>query len=225
MFVIAHAGGGLDGKTYLNSKEAFFVHYRQGTRTFEFDIMLTKDNEVIATHEFEEYDWDEKHRKTLAEYKGKHSRLLTIDDILQLATIYRDVTILLDTKEDDVKTIDIYVNICDKIETLDPELYSRVIPQIYNEATYKHVETHCHFDQYIFATYKTKMGRKDIQEVVNKYPKIKGITVPGNKFKSFMIALFKGKKQVYVYTINSRFLRFISRFFRFDGVYSDYLGK
>ena len=125
----------------------------------------------------------------------------------------------------DYNTINIYEIVHNQTTTRDPKLVKRIIPQIYNEATYKHVETHCHFDQYIFATYKTKMGRKDIQEVVNKYPKIKGITVPGNKFKSFMIALFKGKKQVYVYTINSRFLRFISRFFRFDGVYSDYLGK
>ena len=51
MFLIAHAGGGLKEHKlkYLNSKEGFLIHYKKGIRVFEFDLMYTSDNEIIAT--------------------------------------------------------------------------------------------------------------------------------------------------------------------------------
>lgn len=61
---IAHAGGNIDGKNYTNSKEALDRSYQKGFRLFELDIIKTKDDKYVASH-----DW-----KTWAKqvnYKGE----------------------------------------------------------------------------------------------------------------------------------------------------------
>ena len=225
MFTIAHAGGGIKNKklTYLNSKEGFLMAYKRGVRLFEFDIMLTSDQDIVATHNFAEYTWSINNRKKLKEYKKANPTAISFRDILSLVKSYKDITILLDTKEMDYNTINIYEIVHNQITTRDDTLLNRFIPQIYNEATYKHIDAHCKFNQYIFATYKTDLTAKNIRAIVNKYPKIKAITAPANKLKSYKLSMFKGKKSVYFYTINNRFLRFMLKLFRVDGIYSDYL--
>lgn len=50
---IAHAGGGYDGKTYTNCKEAMDLSYKKGYRLLELDIIKTADEHYVAAH-----DWD-----------------------------------------------------------------------------------------------------------------------------------------------------------------------
>ena len=52
--LIAHAGGGIDEKTYTNSVEAFKLNYENGFRLFEFDIAITSENILVARH-----GWDD----------------------------------------------------------------------------------------------------------------------------------------------------------------------
>jgi len=50
---IAHAGGAYDGKTYTNSLEALNYSYSNSFKLFELDLILTRDNQIVAAH-----DWD-----------------------------------------------------------------------------------------------------------------------------------------------------------------------
>ncbi len=61
---IAHAGGGIDGKIYTNSKEALDLNYRKGFRLFELDIIKTKEGKFVAAH-----DW--KNWSKITKFKGE----------------------------------------------------------------------------------------------------------------------------------------------------------
>lgn len=50
---IAHAGGEIDGEIYTNSLEALNLNYEKGFRLFELDIIKTKDNYFVASHDWE----------------------------------------------------------------------------------------------------------------------------------------------------------------------------
>lgn len=49
--LIAHAGGGIDKRTYSNSKESLELAYENGLRIFEIDIYMTKDKKYVLTHD------------------------------------------------------------------------------------------------------------------------------------------------------------------------------
>lgn len=48
----AHAGGTYHGAKYTNCLQAFRHAYRNGARSFEIDISVTKDGKFVASHEF-----------------------------------------------------------------------------------------------------------------------------------------------------------------------------
>ena len=50
--VIAHSGGGINGKCYTNSKEAWDYHYAHGTRIFDADLSYTSDSGLVLRHEW-----------------------------------------------------------------------------------------------------------------------------------------------------------------------------
>lgn len=227
MFIIAHGGGGLKTakKPRVNSIESFLVHYAAGTRVFEFDVMLTSDGHIILTHEFEEYleYLSRKKKYTINQYKYYNENLLSFERIIELMVKYPDIIILVDTKEDDHKTIDLYYKLNDMIKNTNEELFKRIVPQVYSEIVYKHVNAHCEFEKYIFAIYKTKQSVKDIRNIVKKYDNIYAITGGVKDFRTYLLSLFKGKKSMFVFTINSWFLKQILKLFRVDAIYSDYL--
>lgn len=49
---IAHAGGAIDGYRYTNSLDALEESYHQGFRYFELDLIYTKDNQLVASHDW-----------------------------------------------------------------------------------------------------------------------------------------------------------------------------
>ena len=50
---IAHAGGEILGNTYTNSLEALNNSYKNGFRYFELDMIVTADNYIVASHDWE----------------------------------------------------------------------------------------------------------------------------------------------------------------------------
>ncbi len=50
--IIAHSGGGIDDKTYTNSKEAWEYSYNNGTRIFDADLSFTSDQKLVLRHEW-----------------------------------------------------------------------------------------------------------------------------------------------------------------------------
>ncbi len=49
---IAHAGGGIDGKTYTNSLEAVNKSISNNFKLIELDLLVTDDNRIIAQHDY-----------------------------------------------------------------------------------------------------------------------------------------------------------------------------
>ena len=49
--LVAHAGGGINSKTYSNSYESLDLAYKEGIRIFEVDIMKTLDGRYVLTHD------------------------------------------------------------------------------------------------------------------------------------------------------------------------------
>ena len=50
--LIAHALGGIGGKPYSNSLEAFIENYNKGIRIFEVDLSITSDGYVVCRHDW-----------------------------------------------------------------------------------------------------------------------------------------------------------------------------
>ena len=50
---IAHAGGGIGGASYTNSRDAFDANYRRGFRFFETDLNWTSDDQLVLIHDWE----------------------------------------------------------------------------------------------------------------------------------------------------------------------------
>lgn len=48
--VIAHGGGGIDGRTYTNSLEAWDYSYSKGTRVIDADMIFTSDKKLVLCH-------------------------------------------------------------------------------------------------------------------------------------------------------------------------------
>ena len=56
--LIAHAGGGIKGLTYMNSLEAIEFNYALGHRYFELDFSWTSDDQLVLIH-----DWKKSYQR------------------------------------------------------------------------------------------------------------------------------------------------------------------
>lgn len=50
---IAHAGGNIEGFNYTNSLESLDLSYKNGYKFFELDLIKTRDNKLVACHDWE----------------------------------------------------------------------------------------------------------------------------------------------------------------------------
>lgn len=145
--LIAHALGGIDNRTYTNSKEALELNYAQGHRVFEVDFATTRDGVMVARH-----DWSEEHTKqleiditppgkipSLTEFRSaKIFRTYTPITLAELATFlvqHQDAWLITDTKstEPDAAKAD-FDSLVRTVLSIDDKALSRIVPQIYNQA-------------------------------------------------------------------------------------------
>ena len=52
--ILAHGGGGIDGKCNTNSMESLELHYSRGTRLFDVDILFTTDSIMVCRHSWKD---------------------------------------------------------------------------------------------------------------------------------------------------------------------------
>lgn len=139
---IAHAGGGVRGLTYTNSREALDANYRRGHRFFEIDLDWTSDNHLVLIH-----DWDTHFPKIFQQ--RKNVGVPSLDGFLQLRMknnltpmsfagvvlwlrAHHDARIVTDIKNDNLRALK---TMAEKY----PDLIDRIIPQIYAFEEYKPV--------------------------------------------------------------------------------------
>jgi len=206
---IAHAGGGLQGKTYTNSFEAIEENFKRGFSYFEIDFSFTKDDQLACIH-----DWD-KNFETSFGFKIKDIPTLdyfetlvdnspkfhncTLDSLANFIEKHPEIYIVTDVKEDNLQALQI---ISERVE----DYQKRIIPQIYNPANYSKVKA-MGYEQIIWTLYRYSFSSQDLtKEVLSWTDKFEGnfaIIMPEDKAKTNLpIGLFKKQIPTYVHTIN-----------------------
>lgn len=158
---IAHAGGAIDGKTYTNSIEALDANYAAGFRFFEIDLIFTRDDKLVALH-----DWDDNFRNlfgrglapplTEAEFRravaagvpGYHVPVL--EELLDWLAAHPDALLVTDVKDRNVEALAL-------IAKRRPGLRARIIPQIYRPDEYEPVRG-LGYDSIIWTLYRHPVG-------------------------------------------------------------------
>lgn len=176
---ISHAGGGIDGKTYTNSKEAWDLSYQNGNRVFDADLMFTSDGYLVLRHENINLELDDTLVKnsvidydengsfkyqyeignlTYNEYMNKkiYDKYTPIDleFLLNYLDSHTDLYISIDMKDDLKKSYEVLYNTANAMNKND--VLSRIIVSIYNEEEYKLVKSIYNFDNYIIRQYINK---------------------------------------------------------------------
>lgn len=216
--LIAHAMGGVDGRTYSNSLEAFQQNYDKGLRLFEVDLSLTSDGKMVARH-----DW----RDSLAEmflqtspndattpdepwtYDYVMSQPLfaaytpiDIDQIIQLMRENKDMYIVTDTKYFETDLVTQHFQMIVDAAEKDPKLLNRVIPQIYNQQMLFDIQSVYEFKDYIYTLYMSKDTEQEVIDFSSENS-IKVVTMPEFKTNAEFVAALKEKGIfTFVHTIN-----------------------
>lgn len=143
--LIAHAAGGLPGRTYANSIAALDLSYSHGLRMFEMDFHELPFGIVRAGHD--SYDlWD--------------PRGAMLSDVMAWLRAHPDARLITDFKTDNVSGLK-------RVSEMAPDLRGQIYPFIYGTSEYAPVRA-MGFDHPIFATYQTH--DTDWVDFVNSHP-------------------------------------------------------
>lgn len=168
---VLHAGGELEGYTYLNNLEAVRNSYEKGFRMIELDIELTSDNIPVLIHswdgfvnkffgepDFKVYSFEE--FKNFKMVNGWHQ--LTLDSILYyMQTEFPEMYLITDTKVDNKSVLNYIV-------TNHPNMMNRIIPQVYSQDEYIYAKN-LGFKKIIYTLYKSSDTLEEIVEFCKEY--------------------------------------------------------
>ena len=213
--IIAHAGGGLDGLTYLNSIECIYENYTEGTLLYEFDFLMSSDGDLIGVHAWESWAVGEgysfSNRMSLEEYINTQIRGnymgLTFTNLLYLlqTDYYIDITIIIDTKEPDKRVF--YEQLIAEASAVDINLLDRIIPYVYSPDMYDMLEEMYSFPAYMYAIYQVDASNQDVYEFMSAHEKVRALAVGNSRAnsmsKSYIESLYNLGRRVFVHTIDS----------------------
>lgn len=215
--VIAHALGGLEGQSYLNSRESFIESYEKGYRLFEVDLTKTSDEVWVCRHSWNtsmgQWEGSGKKELTLKEFLeaplyGKYTPM-TFEDLLVLLKDYPDAFVLLDSKQYSLrnyqKTIEDYskyIEIAEKAGAA--KVLGQLIPEIYNEAMFPGTAIMQKFHTYIYSMWQEYSEKELVR--IGDFCKEKGIpavTMYEKYWSEKAQKIFADRGiLVYVYTVN-----------------------
>ena len=238
--VIAHAGGGIDGKTLTNSLEALNLASKKGYQMIEIDFSITSDRELVCYHgwdedtidQLEQEKWydadDEANLETfLATPICRKYTPMTAEDLIDWMKDHKGIYIITDTKylkkEDLVFQFGKLAELC----KYDAGLLDRFVIQIYDMEMYETIREVYDFNNIIYATYVYE--DEDIhyweQVALDCHKNDIAVVLMSQKYvKEPYVSLLKEYNLIiYTFTVNS-----ISRMEKMmeagaDGVYSDWL--
>jgi glycerophosphoryl diester phosphodiesterase len=232
--VIAHAMGGIDGKDYTNSLDAFRNSYKKGFRVFETDLILSADNELVARHDWGTYlqpslPADEQEKALPQDEFMKYKifdefRPLNLQKIIQLLKNKPDMYLITDTKEIDPAVIkDQFQLLVDQVKAVDASILHRIIPEIYNHEMYDIVNAIYPFPNQIYSIYLTEEPQDEILQFVadKQIPVVAMQTDQASK--EFVEALTANHVIPYIYTVNDTHEVEEYRSWGVQGFYTDFL--
>lgn len=217
--VIAHALGGLQGKTYLNSKESFISHYEKGVRLFEVDLAKTEDGVWVCRH-----SWN----SSLGQWEGEGKQVMTAEDFLStplygkftpmtfkelllLLKDYPDAFVMLDSKQYSIRnyqrTLEDYSEYLETARMVDAEhVLGQLIPEIYNEAMFPGTALMYQFPSYIYSLWQ-EYSVKELKQIAQfcREKGIPAVTVSDKYWSEKVQKIFDDKGIfVYIYTVNDQ---------------------
>jgi glycerophosphoryl diester phosphodiesterase len=227
---IAHAGGGIDGQTYTNTLEALNTNYKKGFRCFEIDFSWTADGELVAIHDWYDYDTFEKNYSVPDELKGKiptkaqFLRLktktgltpLSLESVLKWTAKKRDAFIVTDVKEENIKALGVI--------SRDFKKYQKyVIPQIYYYQEYDEVRK-LGFENIILTLYRMRIDPAEVLWFAKNY-NLFAVTMALEVARSSRLAslLARNNTRVYVHTVNDSKTFDALREMGVFGIYTDFV--
>lgn len=140
---IAHNGGGIDGKTGTDSREAWELSYKRGVRIIDADLRFTTDDKLVVRHEwfggYEDLEQDygmrplsyQEFKSSLINYKYHP---MDVEDMINFMLSHRDLYAAVDTKADRRHDpVSIYSTLVDTAKRMNAEeVLSRIIVSLYS---------------------------------------------------------------------------------------------
>lgn len=226
--LIGHALGGVEGKTYTNSREAFVQSVLAGRTIVEVDLQFTRDG-IVAFHDevlsrFMESDarTDSLTTDEFLEHRvlGAYTPL-SLEQLLELLQRHPNVTLITDTKRNTATMLATVVKIARR---KDPALLERIVPQIYDLKELAQINVAHHFPRVVLTLYRTKATDDEVENFVKREPQVVAVTMSESRFSSALaIAVREAGKDAFVHTINDpqRARQFLEH--GANGVYTDFL--
>ena len=224
---IAHAGGGINGKTYTNSLEALDYNLTKGFSYFELDFSFTKDRQLVCIH-----DWKQNFNRVFGFLPEEKPTLEAFKLLVKNKSLFKPCTLetLADWMKQNTSAIivtDIKENNLEGLKIISeniPEFEKRIIPQIYDPRNYNEVKG-MGYEQIIWTLYRYNGSNDDVLRWTEKFNGLFAITMPKNRATSDLPRkLAERHIPAYVHTINT--LKEADKFVNDFGVteiYTDFL--
>lgn len=219
---IAHALGALDGRIYRNDAEALQASYARGVRAFEVDLAFTRDDSLVATHDWER--WNRVLRLTRPRYAAfmrprPGSTPLDARALLRWLDAHPDAWLVLDTKDDMRGSLRALVRAAGR----DAPALRRIVPQLYGPPDLETAEGVYPWSSYVYTLYRTRSTDAQVRRfaAANRIPVVAlGMwQVPSRALDQ----LRPPNGTLYVYTVNDSGAYCALRGAGVDGVYTDSL--
>lgn len=208
--LIAHAGGGIAGKVYTNSLEAFEASYRNGHRLFEVDLSITADGRLVARH-----GWQDPYGQPFnagegpmgykqfmeSRYYGEYTPL-DFTGVLQLLKEYEDVFLILDGKVSSAADTErLYEKVGAALEKSGSKVMNRLIPQMFYKKDIK-ILRQLGFQDIVYVVGREAYSFESIATFCSEHG-IRVVSLSANRTEEeFVKELAKNDIEVYMYTFN-----------------------
>lgn len=215
--IITHALGGLDGYTYLNSRESFINHYDKGCRFFEVDLSQTSDGVWVCRHNWKEPmgQWEGDKKKVLSAEEflntpiyGKYTPM-SFEDLLKLLDEYPDAFVTIDSKQYSVRnyqrTLDDYAQYREiAINAGLEHTLGQIIPELYNSAMYSGTMLVYKFPAYLYSLWQ-EYSIEELNDIADfcQANQIQAVSLYCEYWSEDVQKIFDERDiLVYIYTIN-----------------------
>lgn len=215
--IITHALGGLDGYTYLNSRESFINHYDKGCRFFEVDLSQTSDGVWVCRHNWKEPmgQWEGDKKKVLSAEEflntpiyGKYTPM-SFEDLLKLLDEYPDAFVTIDSKQYSVRnyqrTLEDYAQYREiAINAGLEHTLGQIIPELYNSAMYSGTTLVYKFPAYLYSLWQ-EYSLEELNDIADfcQANQIQAVSLYCEYWSEDVQKIFDERDiLVYIYTIN-----------------------
>jgi|GEM_PF-1850949 len=200
---VAHAGGGIGGRTYTNSLEALDSNYLRGFRLFETDMEWTSDGHLVLVHDWSEETGLSQSKggpATRAEFfaaaKGRGSTRLDMDGLAAWMTAHPDAYVITDIKSRNMAALR-------RIWDHYPAIRKNIIPQIYFFTEYARARA-IGYDAIILTLYAAGYPDGPVIAFAARHS-LAAVTIPIQRGLSPLpAALARSGIPVFVHTVNDR---------------------